>query len=136
MNINFQSLKKKGKLLEAIIETTEPDIIIGTYTWLDSNIKSSEIIPDYFQYNTERRDRPKDPHEGVIIAAKQSLQLGNITKGKDIQYTPSVSTIILSGPTYSSQNVRQMSDKFESQHSLSPTIWSDILILVGHFGRT
>jgi hypothetical protein len=25
-----------------------------------------------------------------------------------------------------------MSDKFESQHSLSPTIWSDIL--VGHFG--
>jgi hypothetical protein len=34
------------------------------------------------------------------------------------------------------QNVRQMSDKFESQHSLSPTIWSDILVLVGHFGRT
>jgi hypothetical protein len=128
LNINFQSLKKKGKLLEAIIETTEPDIIIGTLTWLDSNIKSSEIIPDYFQYNTERRDRPKDPHGGVIIAAKQSLQLGNITKGKDIQYTPSVSTIILSGPTYSSQNVRQMSDKFESQHSLSPTIWSDILV--------
>ena len=29
------------------------------------------------------------------------------------------------------QNVRQMSDKFESQHSLSPTIWSDILVLVG-----
>jgi hypothetical protein len=49
-----------------------------------------------------------------------------------VQYTPSVSTIKLSGPTYSSQNVRQMSDKFESQHSLSPTIWSDIL--VGHFG--
>ena len=53
-----------------------------------------------------------------------------------VQYTPSVSTFKLSGPTYSSQNVRQMSDKFESQHSLSPTIWSDILVLVGHFGRT
>ena len=52
----------------------------------------------------------------------------------NIQYTPSVSTIKLSGPTYSSQNVRQMSDKFESQHSLSPTIWSDILVSVGHFG--
>jgi hypothetical protein len=45
-------------------------------------------------------------------------------------------TIILSGSTYSSQNVRQMSDKFESQHSLSLTIWSDILVLVGNFGRT
>jgi hypothetical protein len=37
-------------------------------------------------------------------------------------------------------NVREMSDKFESQHSLCPTIWStfwsDILVLVGHFGRT
>ena len=43
-----------------------------------------------------------------------------------VQYTPSVSTIKLSGSTYSSQNIRQMSDKFESQHSLSPTIWSDI----------
>ena len=43
----------------------------------------------------------------------------------------SVSTIIISGPTYSSQNVRQMCDKFESQHSLSPTIWSDIMVLVG-----
>jgi Ca2+/Na+ antiporter len=30
----------------------------------------------------------------------------------------------------------KMSDKFESQHSLSPTIWLDILVLVGHFGRT
>jgi hypothetical protein len=85
LNMNFQSLKKKGKLLEAIIESTEPDIIIGTETWLDSNIKSSEIIPDYFQYDRERRDRLKDPHRGVMIAAKQSLQLGNITKGKDIQ---------------------------------------------------
>jgi hypothetical protein len=49
-------------------------------------------------------------------------------RGSCIQYTPSVSTIILSGRTYSSQNVRQMSDKFESQHSLSPTIWSDIVV--------
>ena len=45
----------------------------------------------------------------------------NLIESK-VQYTPSVSTIILSGPTYSSQNVRQMSDKFESQHSLSLTI--------------
>jgi hypothetical protein len=34
LNINFQSLRKKGKLLETIIEYTDPDIIIGTETWL------------------------------------------------------------------------------------------------------
>jgi hypothetical protein len=41
-----------------------------------------------------------------------------------LQYTPSVSTIILSGPTYSSQNVRQIweSTLFKSDY------------LVGHFG--
>ena len=43
-----------------------------------------------------------------------------------IQYTPSVSTIKLSGPTYSSQNVRQI---WESTLSKSD-------YLVGHFGRT
>jgi hypothetical protein len=32
LNMNFQSLKRKDKLLEAIIETTEPDILIGTET--------------------------------------------------------------------------------------------------------
>ncbi|CAG2243813.1 unnamed protein product [Mytilus edulis] len=85
LNINFQSLRKKGKLLEAIIESTEPDVIIGTETWLDPNIKSSEIIPDYFHYDTERRDRPKDPHGGVLIAAKQTLQLGNIIKSTEIE---------------------------------------------------
>ncbi|CAC5379604.1 unnamed protein product [Mytilus coruscus] len=85
LNINFQSLRKKSKLLETIIESTEPDVIIGTETWLDPNIKSSEIIPDYFHYDTERRDRPKDPHGGVMIAAKQTLRLGNIIKSTDIE---------------------------------------------------
>jgi hypothetical protein len=48
-----------------------------------------------------------------------------------LQYTPSVSTIILSGRTYSSQNVRLTPEKCPtnlSQHSLSPTIWSDIVV--------
>jgi hypothetical protein len=29
LNINLQSLRKKGKLLETIIESTDPDIIMG-----------------------------------------------------------------------------------------------------------
>ena len=85
LNINFQSLSKKGKLLEVLIDSTDPDIILGTETWLDSNIKSSEIIPEEMKYDIERRDRPTDPHGGVLIAAKQQLQLGNIIKSKDIE---------------------------------------------------
>jgi hypothetical protein len=44
LNMNFQSLKRKDKLLEAIIETTEPDILIGTETWLDANMISSGLF--------------------------------------------------------------------------------------------
>jgi hypothetical protein len=78
-------LRKKGKLLETIIESTDPDIIIGTETWPDPTFRSSEIFPDYYLYDIERRDRPKDPYGGVLIAAKKQLQLGNITKNKDIE---------------------------------------------------
>jgi hypothetical protein len=78
-------LRKKGKLLETIIESTDPDIIIGTETWLNPTFRSSEIFPDYYLYDIERRDLPKDPYGGVLIAAKKQLQLGNITKNKDIE---------------------------------------------------
>jgi len=57
LNINFQSLRMKGNLLEALIESSKPDIILGTEIWLDSSIKSSEILPPYLNYDIERRDR-------------------------------------------------------------------------------
>jgi hypothetical protein len=66
-------LRKKGKFLETIIESTDPDIIIGTETWLDPTFRSGEIFPDYYLYDIERRDRPKDPHGGVLIAAKNNF---------------------------------------------------------------
>lgn len=44
LNIIFQSLRKKGKLLEAIIIAAEPDIIIGTASCFDKSIASSEIL--------------------------------------------------------------------------------------------
>lgn len=85
LNINFQSLRKKGKLLESILETTDADIVLGTETWLDTNIKSSEIFPPYLNLDVERRDRPSDPHGGVLIAAKRELQLGNIIKSDSLE---------------------------------------------------
>ena len=82
LTINFQSLRKKGKLLKAIIDDTEPDIILGTETWLDESIKSSEILPNYLGYDVQRRDRKSDKHGGVLIAARRDLQLGNISQSR------------------------------------------------------
>ena len=71
LNINFPSLRKKGKLLETVIVDSDPDIILGTETWLDDSIKSSEILPNEFEYTIHCRDRSTDHHGGVLIAAKK-----------------------------------------------------------------
>ena len=66
-----------------------------------------------------------------LVGVKIPWVSGSKYRGKEvkIQYSPSVSTIILSSPTYSFQNARQ----FESQHSLSPTIWSDVRVEIKRF---
>jgi exonuclease III len=85
LNIHFQSLRKKGKLLEPVIVDSDPDIIFGTETWLDDSIKTSEILPNEFEYTIHRRDRSTDYHGGVLITAKNHLELHNIQKSKAIE---------------------------------------------------
>jgi len=45
---------------------------IGTESWLDPTVQSSEVFPTD-DYKIERRDRPNDPHGGVFIAVKNDL---------------------------------------------------------------
>ena len=85
LNINFHSVKKMGKQLEAIIDATNPDIILGTGTWSNPNIKSAEIFPDYIGYVVRRRDRKGEVGGGVLIAAKSHLELTNIKQSKNIE---------------------------------------------------
>ena len=85
LNENFRSLRKKGKLLEAIILDTDPDIIIGTETWPDKDIHSNEILPNGLGYNIQRRDQPESPHGGVLIAVKKLLQFSDIKCSQDVE---------------------------------------------------
>ncbi|CAC5417073.1 unnamed protein product [Mytilus coruscus] len=55
LNVNFQSIRNKQGELINLIESTKPDIIFGTETWLDSSIKDSQYFPD--GYNIYRNDR-------------------------------------------------------------------------------
>ena len=52
ISLNFQSIKNKKPELDLLLDTTKPDIIIGTETWLDPSITSSEYFP------ANRWDRP------------------------------------------------------------------------------
>ena len=50
-----------------MLESTEPNFIIGTETWLKMDIHSSEIFPP--RYHTPRRDRP-DGDGDVMLGIK------------------------------------------------------------------
>ncbi|KAL8610878.1 hypothetical protein ACOMHN_056733 [Nucella lapillus] len=66
------SNKSNGKKaeLQNLIDSTKPDIIIGTETWLDSKFQSSELFPQ--QYTTFRHDRDRYGG-GVLIAVANHL---------------------------------------------------------------
>ena len=83
--INFQSVRKKGKIIDVLVESTHPDIILGTETWLSGDIPSTYFFNPQLGYTVHRHDRPNDPHGGVLIAVKNDLELTNIQKGKEVE---------------------------------------------------
>ena len=54
LNINFQSIKRKQHIVNNIIESSKPDIVIDTETWLKPNIHNNEVFPE--NYNIYRKD--------------------------------------------------------------------------------
>ena len=55
LNINFQSIKRKQHLVNNIIESSKPDIVIGTESWLKPDIHNNDVFPE--TYNIYRKDR-------------------------------------------------------------------------------
>ena len=54
-----------------MLESSKPDIVFGTESWLESNISNSEVFPDNF--TVYRKDRPEDPHGGVFIHVSDKI---------------------------------------------------------------
>ena len=88
--INFQSTRKKGKNIDVLIETTCSNIILGTETWLSDDILSTYFLDQSLGVTVHRRDRPNDPHGGVLIAAKNNLLMINIDKRNDLEFIPGI----------------------------------------------
>ena len=64
--MNCRSICNKAVELENLIQSVDVDIIIGTESWLNSSIKSSEIFPS--NMNILRKDREGSKGGGVFIA--------------------------------------------------------------------
>ena len=68
--INFGSIKNKVADLAACLEFNNPDIVLGSETWLNPSIRNEEIFPN--KYTVVRKDRI-DSHGGVLVAFKSDL---------------------------------------------------------------
>ena len=81
--INFQSIKNKKAELLNLQDTYEPSVIMGTETWLNSSVCTSEFFPD--DYNVIRKDR-QDGYGGVLLAVHNAYTFEHLnTKNNDIE---------------------------------------------------
>ena len=74
--MNFQSIVNKKEDFANLINATDPDVIIGSETWLNKDIMNGEIFQNE-TYEVSRKDR-NDGHGGVLIAIKRSLNSQSI----------------------------------------------------------
>ena len=75
LNINFQSSPGKKAEILNLLESTKPDIVVATETWLDPSIKDTEIFPS--SYNVFRKDRHRHGG-GVLIAVHSSFNCSEV----------------------------------------------------------
>ena len=71
--MNCQSVRAKLANFQYLLQEEDPDIVIGTESWLHTNITSGEIFPSNFNIFRKDRDISGDSHGGVFVAAKNIL---------------------------------------------------------------
>ena len=72
INVNFQSMVgKKAEIIE-MLDRLKPDVLIGTETWLTSQVSDGELLNQ--DYQIFRKDRGYNQWGGVMIAVKNDLQ--------------------------------------------------------------
>ena len=72
INVNCQSVLAKRFEFNHMIESVNPDIVIGTESWLHSNITNNSVFPTS-HYTVYRKDR-ESRGGGVFILVRDTLQ--------------------------------------------------------------
>ena len=74
MTVNCRSVINKKADLEASINYIKPDVICGSESWLNNNIKSSELFPE--NYTAYRKDR-NTAGGGVFLLVRKDIVSSN-----------------------------------------------------------
>lgn len=73
INVNCRSIRNKKAEFENLIHTVSPDIVVGTESWLTSDILDSEVFPVNLGYNVFRRDRDAPCRGGGVFILVSKL---------------------------------------------------------------
>ena len=132
--INFQSIRAKKTPFWLLLTECNPDIIIGSETWLSPGIYEREILPCGYHI-VARKDRAESPHGGVMIATKDNIIGSEIDLDTDTELTaavfecPGKKTLVIGAlyrpPTSTQDYAQELCSKIESLYQQYPrsTIW-------------
>ena len=74
LNVNCQSVANKKAEFFSLLDHHNPDIVIGTESWLSSKHSDSKIFPKSLGYTSFRKDRCSETHGGgVFILVRYSF---------------------------------------------------------------
>lgn len=71
--MNCQSIRAKLAGFLGLVDEEDPDVIVGTESWLNPNITNGEIFPSNFQIFRKDRSVNGDTHGGVFLAVNDRL---------------------------------------------------------------
>lgn len=65
-------------------DSAQPHVITGTETWLTKDMNSSDFFSN--EYAVYTRDKPNNPHGGVLIAVIQTLTSSAVVTGNNTEF--------------------------------------------------
>ena len=81
ISLNMQSIRAKHASFLNLVDSVDPDVIVGTETWLRPDVHDSEFLPPGYVVRA-RRDR-QDGYGGVIIISKCNVTCGQLHISKN-----------------------------------------------------
>ena len=86
LEIHFLILENILKYLReafwSLLESSDPDIVLASETWLSPGVHEGEVLPPKYSF-AARKDRQKSAHGGVAIITKSSLDASEIPLDTD-----------------------------------------------------
>ena len=80
--INFQSMRPKREAFWSLLESSDPDIVLASETWLSPGVHEGEVLPPNYSF-AARKDCQKSAHGGVAIITKSSIDASEIPLDTD-----------------------------------------------------